>query len=449
MKTPNLFRFLWSVDDPGFAVSLPLLPYDFGLAMHAYQFTQATELLTAVLAGTIPADAQMDRYFRAHPKMGSRDRGFVAEAVYACLRRKRVLEHLAQTDEPAALVAAQLLSQGLSARALEETGFQGDVRALAARVRTLDNAALAPAVRANLPDWLAEKLLAQFGETGMLELAAALNRPAPLDIRANTVKIDRDPLRARLEADGYAFEPTPYSPVGLRRADRASLFGTKSFKEGLFEVQDEGSQLLSLLLEPKRREMVVDFCAGAGGKTLHLGALMANSGTLYAFDVAAHRLERLTPRLARAGLSNVRTVAIRHENDDRVQRLHGKIDRVLVDAPCSGTGTLRRNPDIKWRPLDLATLTATQRKILAAAAALLKSGGRLVYATCSLLPEENEAIVADFLAGHPGFQEVPAGEILARRHVTLPEGATTPHLHLFPHRHGTDGFFAAVLERQG
>lgn len=414
-----------------------------------YQFTQATELLTAILAGTIPADAQMDRYFRAHPKMGSRDRGFVAEAVYACLRRRRVLEALAQSAEPAAVVATQMLAQGLSARALEEAGYSGDARALAARVRTLDESTLPPPVRANLPDWLAEKLVAQSGEADMLELAAALNRPAPVDIRANTVKIDRDELRARLDADGFAFEPTPFSPVGLRRSDRASLFGTKSFKEGLFEVQDEGSQLLSLLLEPKRREMVVDFCAGAGGKTLHLGALMANSGTLYAFDVAAHRLERLTPRLKRAGLSNVRTVAIRHENDDRVQRLHGKIDRVLVDAPCSGTGTLRRNPDIKWRTLDLATLTATQQKILAAAAALLKPGGRLVYATCSLLTEENEAVVAGFLAAHPEFRELPAGEILVRRHVTLPDAAAAPRLHLYPHRHGTDGFFAAILERQG
>jgi 16S rRNA (cytosine967-C5)-methyltransferase len=211
-------------------------------------------------------------------------------------------------------------------------------------------------------------------------------------------------------------------------------------------VQDEGSQLLSLLLEPKRQEMVVDFCAGAGGKALHLAALMANTGSVYAFDVSARRLERLKPRLARAGVDNVRRVVIRDERDDRVQRLAGKIDRVLVDAPCSGTGTLRRNPDIKWRALDVQKLAAVQCAILASASTLLKPGGRLVYATCSLLREENEDVVAGFLATHPDFVIVPAAEVLARRHVALiPD---SEFLRLLPHRHRTDGFFAAVLERR-
>jgi 16S rRNA (cytosine967-C5)-methyltransferase len=233
----------------------------------------------------------------------------------------------------------------------------------------------------------------------------------------------------------------------LRRATREPLFHTAAFRDGLFEIQDEGSQLLSVLLEPRRHEMVVDFCAGAGGKTLHIGALMANSGTLYAFDTVAKRLEKLKPRLKRSGLQNVRTVAIAHENDERVRRLHGKIDRVLVDAPCSGTGTLRRNPDIKWRAIDLAELTAAQTRILDAASGLLKVGGRLVYATCSLLREENDAVVDAFRARHPQFAPVAAAEILARRNIALamPDAA----LRLTPHRHGTDGFFAAVLERRG
>jgi 16S rRNA (cytosine967-C5)-methyltransferase len=214
----------------------------------------------------------------------------------------------------------------------------------------------------------------------------------------------------------------------------------------MIEVQDEGSQLLSMLLEPKRGEMVMDFCAGAGGKTLHLAALMANTGSLYAMDVSTRRLERLKPRLKRAGVHNVRSVAIASERDPRVQRLQGKFDRVLVDAPCSGTGTLRRNPDIKWRPINLDTLVAQQRAILAAAATLLKPGGRLVYATCSLLREENDEVVEKFLDANSDYSLLPASEIVTRRQVPLTMDNNA--LRLLPHRHHTDGFFAAVLERR-
>jgi len=414
---------------------------------HASHFRAAAELLDTILAGTLPADAQMDRYFRAHKNMGVRDRGFVAETVYGCLREMRVLEWLTATQKPTSfdLVAVWLVTQGYSGRALEELGYRGDARGLAERVRGLERAALPFAVRANLPDWLAERLRAQFGDDETLALAEALNRPATLDLRVNTFKAERDEIRARLAAENFPAEPTPYSPVGLRRAERAPLFNTQSFKDGLFEVQDEGSQLLSYLLEPKRHEMVVDFCAGAGGKTLHLGALMANTGTVYAFDTSPRRLEKLTPRLRRAGLNNVRAVTIAHERDERVQRLRGKIDRVLVDAPCSGTGTLRRNPDIKWRTLDLAALAGAQTRILDEASKLLKPGGRLVYATCSLLREENDEVVAAFLAGHGDFRIVPVSEVFVRRHIPL--AMEDDALRLLPHRHGTDGFYAVVLER--
>jgi 16S rRNA (cytosine967-C5)-methyltransferase len=409
---------------------------------------QSAELLDTILAGKLPADAQMDRYFRAHRNMGVRDRGMVAETVYGVLRQRRVLAHIAGGEATATvdLVAAYLVTQGYSGRALLDAGFGGEVAALVERARTLDIRALPLAVRANLPDWLAEKLRAQFGEPEAEQLAQALNRPAPVDLRVNTLKTKRDELQQRLALEGFESAPTPYSPVGLRRATREPLFHTAAFKDGLFEIQDEGSQLLSLLLEPRRHEMVVDFCAGAGGKTLHIGALMANSGTLYAFDTVAKRLEKLQPRLKRSGLQNVRTVAIAHENDERVRRLHGKIDRVLVDAPCSGTGTLRRNPDIKWRAIDLAELTATQARILEAASRLLKIGGRLVYATCSLLREENDAVVDAFRADHPQFEQIAAAEILTRRHIAL--AMPDPALRLTPHRHGTDGFFASVLERR-
>ena len=415
-------------------------------------FKSAAELLGVILTGTSPADAQMERHFRAHPKLGARDRGYIAETVYTCLRRRRFLEYLASGSATSsataeAIVTACVISlQGGNDRTHAGAGFRGDSAAIVERVRTLNLERLPLGVQLDLPDWLLDRLLAEYGESETRALAAALNQPATLDLRVNTLKATREEAAACLAEAGLPVEPTPWSPVGLRRRERAPIFRTRCFKEGLIEVQDEGSQLLSLLVEPKRHEMVVDFCAGAGGKTLHLAALMANSGSLYAFDISATRLERLKPRLARAGLDNVRSVAIQNERDVRVQRLAGKIDRVLVDAPCSGTGTLRRNPDIKWRAIDVEKLAATQRAILASASTLLKPGGRLVYATCSLLREENEDVVAGFLATHPGFAMVPAAEVLARRHVALmPDGE---YLRLLPHRHRTDGFFAAVLERR-
>jgi 16S rRNA (cytosine967-C5)-methyltransferase len=219
------------------------------------------------------------------------------------------------------------------------------------------------------------------------------------------------------------------------------------FDDGSIEVQDEGSQLLAHLLAPKRGEMVVDFCAGAGGKTLALGALMRNTGRLYAFDVSVKRLDRLAPRLARSGLSNVHPGVIAHENDTKIKRLAGKIDRVLVDAPCSGLGTLRRNPDLKWRqsPESVREMNIKQAAILASASRLVKAGGRLVYATCSLLEEENGAIASGFLAAHPEFVQRSVAQELARQKIELDTGDT---LKLLPHKHGTDGFFAAIFERK-
>ncbi len=414
-------------------------------------YRSAAELLEAILSNHQAADKQMERFFRSHPMLGQSDRGFVAETVYGCLRRKRSLAYLLGGDAASAhsLVAAYLLTEGgFSARALTEAGLRPagvDLATLAAQARN-PRTDWPLAARTDLPDWLLQRLLSQYGEAETLELAAALNNPASLDLRVNTLKADRVAVIERLAKEGFAVAPTPWSMLGLRSRDRAPLFGTTAFGDGWFEVQDEGSQLVSLLLEPKRRQMVVDFCAGAGGKTLQLGAMMANSGTIYAFDVSRQRLERLKPRMRRAGLDNVRPVAIAHERDPRIQRLRGKIDRVLVDAPCTGTGTLRRNPDIKWRQPDLTELVATQQRVLAAAAALVKPGGRVVYATCSLLREENDEVVGEFRASHPEFRPRPATEILARRGVgmTMSDDA----LRLYPHRHNTDGFYAIALDRE-
>jgi 16S rRNA (cytosine967-C5)-methyltransferase len=281
----------------------------------------------------------------------------------------------------------------------------------------------------------------------ILALARSLAQPAPLDLRVNTLKAPREAVLQRLEADGFEAAPTRYSPLGVRLREKIALNRHPMFLAGAVEVQDEGSQLLGLLVEPRRTDMVVDFCAGAGGKTLQLGAAMNSQGRLYALDTSDKRLGNLAPRLRRSGLSNVHPQRIEGENDAKVKRLRGKIDRVLVDAPCTGLGTLRRNPDLKTRQTEqgLAELNAKQSAILAAAASLLKPGGRLVYGTCSLLAEENEAIVERFLATHPGFSLVPAGEVLARQGVAVP--GCDRYLALSPGVHDTDGFFAAVFQR--
>jgi 16S rRNA (cytosine967-C5)-methyltransferase len=306
---------------------------------------------------------------------------------------------------------------------------------------------LPDAVAADLPDWLWERLGAVYGEDERKGLAQAWLAAAPLDLRINPLKTTREEARAALAASGIEAQPTPYSPLGLRVAGRPSLARHPLFVAGALEVQDEGSQLVSLLVAPKRSEMVVDFCAGAGGKTLLLGALMRSQGRLYAFDTHDRRLANLKPRLARSGLSNVHPQLLAHERDTKVKRLAGKIDRVLVDAPCTGFGTLRRNPDLKWRQPEsaIAELAAKQQSILAAAASLLKPGGRIVYATCSVLPEENEAVVAAFVAANPAFERVNAAAEFARAGITLDTG---PALRLLPHKHGCDGFYAEVLTRK-
>jgi 16S rRNA (cytosine967-C5)-methyltransferase len=410
-------------------------------------FAHAEAVLGQLLRFEHPADAVVSRYFREHRQLGHADRAFVAETVFAVLRRGRSLEArcAGQLSDRRRLLAALAVVRGWSQRELAPVLKAGEEEWLAV-AKALPEAELAPAVRCDLPDWLYERLAAQYGADEALALAQALNQPAPLDLRVNTLKTSREALLEALTADGMAAVPGALSPLAVRLRDKPALARHPLFLAGAFEVQDEGSQLLGYLLEPKRGEMVVDFCAGAGGKTLLLGALMRNTGRLYAFDVSDRRLAKLKPRLARSGLSNVHPARIEHERDTKIKRLSGKADRVLVDAPCSGLGTLRRNPDLKWRQDEssVAELTAKQAAILAAAATLVRPGGRLVYATCSLLHAENEAIVEAFLAGHPGFTLVPAADVLARQGIEV-EGEM---LRLLPHRHRTDGFFAAILERQ-
>ena len=306
-----------------------------------------------------------------------------------------------------------------------------------------------------IPEWLAGSLRRQWGD-GLQAEMAALNRPADLDLRVNTLKGGRAAAIQSLAADGVEARPTPLSPIGLRVRGRVRLEGAAAFRDGLVEVQDEGSQLVALLTGARPGMTVFDVCAGAGGKTLALAAAMENRGTLIAADTDMGRLKRMKPRLRRAGVSGVEAQVLDEtlspDQKPWPEADLGAADRVLVDAPCSGTGAWRRDPDARWRltPAELERDLARQRRILAQAAPLVAPGGRLVYATCSVLPAENEDQVEHFLKNHPQFEVLPITRVWAE---TL--GGTAPcpcpecaiYFSLSPAANETDGFFAAVLVR--
>jgi 16S rRNA (cytosine967-C5)-methyltransferase len=422
--------------------------------MHPKALLEAcSELVRLSLKFDHPTDAIVSRFFRDNRGFGPRERATLSGTVYNVLRKKLLFDHCAPSGS------------GPKERRLAILGFYGPGdflrNALSEQEKNwldqcekINPADLMERHRHNMPEWLVQPLKDQLG-TQFWPLAESLNQSAGLDLRVNAFNAKRADVQKELAQSGIKAVPTPYSPWGLRIAGKPTLNKIDAFTRGAFEVQDEGSQLLAMLLDAKRGEMVVDFCAGAGGKTLAIGAAMRNTGRLYAFDTSAHRLDALKPRLARSGLSNVHPAAIAHERDDRVKRLAGKIDRVLVDAPCSGLGTLRRNPDLKWRQnfAMVEQMALTQAAILQSASRLLKSGGRLVYATCSLLVQENEAIAQAFSEANKDFRPLDVADVLSGLKVEASDalcggGDNGPrYLRLWPHRHQTDGFFAAVWQR--
>jgi len=416
---------------------------------------QAAVVLSNLLTFSSPADAKLSEFFRNNRELGTKERAFVAESVYGVLRRLRFLSTVTANeeddpDDARKLILAYLLRvQGMSIRELEPM-LNEQQKEWAHMIKAKSTENLPLAVQADVRDWLWDKLVAQYGEKEALTIGRSMHEQATLDLRVNTIKGNRDEVLAKFIAENTSGETniakTPYSPIGIRMPNRMNIGRHVLFTEGKIEVQDEGSQLLSYLVAPKRGMMVADFCAGAGGKSLAIGALMRNTGRLYAFDVSEKRLHNLGQRLKRSGLSNMHAQVISSETDPKLKRLNGKFDRVLVDAPCSGLGTLRRNPDLKWRqtPEDIAELNTKQANILARAAKLTKNGGRLIYATCSLLNDENENIAEQFLASHPDFKLLNAAEILAQQQIQLDTGN---YLKLLPHLHNTDGFFAAVFEK--
>jgi 16S rRNA (cytosine967-C5)-methyltransferase len=428
------------------------------------QVAAAIDILTAIDTGDLPADDVAADYFRRRRYIGAKDRAYIAGHVYAVLRHRAALDwwigrYATDLGPRCRVLAALVLVEGWRPDAVSAC-CDGDrfrpaplgelevrlVRALANH--TLHHPGMSRAVANNLPEWLEPYLVRVFGKALEDEMAA-LNGPAPIDLRVNLLKSDRETARHALAAAGLPAAPTPWSPIGLRLRERVPFGGLAGFKEGLVEVQDESSQIAALLADARPGMRVVDFCAGTGGKTLALAAAMANRGKLVACEVSRRRLERAAHRLRRAGVSNVERRVLSGERDKWVKRHAGGFDRVFVDVPCLGTGTWRRNPGAKWRthPKDLAELVERQQQILRSAARLVRPGGRLVYATCSLLREEDEAQAEAFLAVETDFSLLPAARVWGE---TI--GGASPggehYLRLTPARHGTDGFFVAIFERQ-
>jgi len=431
----------------------------------AARLQDTLDLMHEIDRAARPADAVVSAWFRARRYMDDRDRGAVAELVAALLRHHARLgwwlARHGRQDGPRNRLLAWLAIDGRQTREQVQrlfTGAKFEPAVLTAHEAALlvklqgcaiDHASMPDAVRLECPAWALEPLRRRFGDAFAAEMAALL-APPPLDLRVNPLKTSREEALSGLKGLGIAAAPARLSPLGIRVTERLSLASLPLLKSGAVEIQDEGSQLVALLVDARPGERVVDFCAGAGGKTLAIGAQMENRGHVIACDVLDSRLKRAAERFRRAGLHNIETRVLASESDRWVKRHKGAFDRVLVDAPCSGTGTWRRNPDARWRTqgLGLETLVPLQARILASAARLVKPGGRLVYATCSLLAEENEAQVAAFLAAHPQFRAVPLAEAAPQlAGLADAEGAPADHLALTPARHDTDGFFAAVLRR--
>ena len=409
-----------------------------------HQVDMAIAALRAVLQLKGPADGVLRNFFRENHKLGVNDRAFIADTVFGVLRHFFSLKYITGTTTPRPLFLAYLVKfRGINLRELIPFITETEIKRLV-KIKAVRLDSLPSAIRTELPEWLIEKIQAKMPDTDILTLGLSLQQPASLDLRVNTLIANRNDVLTKLIKDGIDAKTTLYSPIGIRLVRKSTIQNHDMFIAGKIEIQDEGSQLLGYLLQPKRGEIVVDFCAGAGGKALMMGALMSSKGRIYAFDVSEKRLNNLKPRLKRSGLSNLFPRWISNENDVRVKRLTGKVDRVLVDAPCSGLGTLRRNPDIKLRqtPQNLEETKRCQEAILTSSAKLLKPGGRLVYATCSFLPEENQEIIENFLTTHTQFTLLNCGELFMQQKIPLDTGM---FLQLLPSEHNTDSFFAAAL----
>ena len=417
----------------------------------------AIEILDAVVTNKGPADRVVSDEMRRRRFMGSKDRHAVADQVF------RVLRHRSRYDWWLKTARMPLTCRGWVVADMAAydpdmirgvfSGVRFGPRPLSPHeqrlIEAIDLHGLEPKemprkVLLEMPDWAVEPMQASLGDRIDEELAAML-RSAPMDLRVNTLVTDRDAAAAALAEEGLTTKATPLSPLGLRMFQRKPLGQIKAFREGMIEVQDEGSQILAALVDAEPGMHVVDMCAGAGGKALAIAAQMENKGRITALDIHEIKVERARERFRRAGVQNTRARIVEGTRDRWYKRHTDEFDRVLVDAPCSGTGTWRRNPDARWGRggIDLEELTDLQARLLHRAASIVKPGGRLIYGTCSLMNLENEDQVTKFVAEHPEFSVMPVKDVLSQEIEGCEE-----FLKLTPAQHNTDGFFGAVLVRK-
>ena len=397
------------------------------MRLHRVLIIGLREALSEALFSDKYADKVIEKTLKANKKWGSKDRGFVAESFYDIIRWKRKLEFYMgeeiQRTNLYNLIATYLLTKEYEIPEFDE--FSGiDFQKIEERFsEKIDN----PAIEQSVPDWLYQLIEKDYGKETP-EILTALNQQAEVYLRANTLKTTSENVIKSLALEGIEAVAFPGHENAIQIKQRKNLFRTSAFQDGWFEVQDISSQLVSKALDPKPGTRVFDVCAGAGGKTLHLAALMQNKGQLIALDIHEWKLKELKRRARRAGAHNVETRPIVAKT---IKRLKDSADSLLIDAPCSGLGVLKRNPDAKWK-LDqdfIDRITKEQAEILQNHSKILRKGGKMVYATCSILPEENEKQVEKFLANNPEFSLISEQTLL-------------------PHITGSDGFYISVMERK-
>ncbi len=390
-------------------------------------------LVRKLLKFDSPTDRLLADFFRENKKLSHIERNLVADTIYTILRNYYKITAILNDHIPNIIGLTWLKLLDINPSILSKINLLD--------IDYLNSLTFDPNNTLELPQWLIEKL--NYSDDEIQKLAFSLQQTAPLDLRVNLLKTNLNYVMSQLSE--FNPQKMEFSPFGIRITDKVSLMKHPLFLNGSIEIQDESSQLGGQLLSPKRGDMVVDFCAGAGGKALLFGMLMRNNGRIYAFDINEKRLNNLSPRMSRAGISTIYPELIAHENDAKIKRLHNKIDRVFVDAPCSGIGTLRRSPELKFRQtaITIDELNIKQASILREASKLVKIGGHMVYATCSILPQENQNIVQQFLKEHSDFELVPASSVFSNPRLLRYDS----YLELLPHIHGTDGFFAALLKR--
>lgn len=414
------------------------------------------EILEDIARADAPADAIIANWFRTHRFAGSKDKRAIREQVYRDLRsgaRLRWISSALDADPDSArirtIIASEQEGAGTAQARFDGSAYgpealSGDEMALVARLHGKETGAMPDWVRAECPEELYDLLAAQWPQS-VLEEAEALNQRAPVDMRVNTMRLNVEAARTALAEAGYECVPTSFSPIGLRGNAHTNFAALEPFRKGLVDTQDESSQLVSMLVDARPEMKIVDLCAGAGGKALALSAMMENKGEIVACDNSAARLSRMEPRRARLGATNIRTLPV--EEGVVPDDLADWADRVLVDAPCTGSGTWRRSPELRWRttPADIESYAAIQSKLLATAARMVRPGGRLIYAVCSVFNAEGRDIAHDFEIANPGFRRVPIAEVLGP---TLGGRLKAKgDLVLTPHRHRTDGMYGAVFER--